>query len=476
MCGIVGVIGNLYKPHIDAFSDLLYIDTWRGQDSTGVMSFNKYTGEVSVLKKAIPGYDFIGLKHFDKVVSISSDVIIGHNRAATKGAITADNAHPFVHGPITGVHNGTLFANSKHALEGNEETFDTDSEAIFYALSKVPHTAEGVREVVSKLDGSYTLVWFDKRDYSVNFIRNAERPLHFTIAKDGASMIFASEAIMISAVTAKERRKIANTAYFEYGDIHSLATDTYVKKYISTKPAKKIIFQNENDWDVVVAGMAPEKKVPAVIHRPYGMRRIDTSGTSTNVLDIELEKKRKAVKEILDETSLRFYNKTYLNKIQKRSVRYANRPELLQQHQNTILNWEAKNDIYDIFHPSDKDGLDSKVLAKLSWKEIAEFKMIWNLFYLVQDVKDYNDGKLAKWYPDEPLKAKQNPIIINGEELSEFEWECHITEVACSYCNTTGATGAFEDFLVFKDGHHYLCPLCATDPNVQEQIPGNMLK
>ena len=48
--------------------------------------------------------------------------IIGHNRSATIGNITKDNAHPFRKGDLVGVHNGTI-----HSLK--QSNGSTDSEA-----------------------------------------------------------------------------------------------------------------------------------------------------------------------------------------------------------------------------------------------------------------------------------------------------------------------------------------------------------
>mgnify|MGYP001616630135 CR=1 FL=1 len=40
MCGLVGVAGNLFKKDTDAFTQLLFVDTLRGDHSTGVQSVN----------------------------------------------------------------------------------------------------------------------------------------------------------------------------------------------------------------------------------------------------------------------------------------------------------------------------------------------------------------------------------------------------------------------------------------------------
>lgn len=105
MCGIVGVIGDLGKDERNVLNQLIYADTFRGYDSTGLINiqFNKTQ---RTFKRAVDGPTFIEFKKTqDYMYGLGA---IAHNRWATKGKINIANAHPFTHGEFTGVHNGTL--------------------------------------------------------------------------------------------------------------------------------------------------------------------------------------------------------------------------------------------------------------------------------------------------------------------------------------------------------------------------------
>jgi len=190
MCGIVGVIGSYFKKEEEVFRDLLIIDSLRGEDSTGVIGIN-HQSKPSVFKKAVNAIDFLGFKKADSLIN-ASRILIGHNRFATKGKVNETNAHPFQYGDFTGVHNGTL---RNQSLLPDSKSFEVDSENIFYSFSKI-----GVDETIKKLDGAFTLVWFNEKEKTVSFVRNNERPLFYCYTEDQRSIYFASEAWMLAGI------------------------------------------------------------------------------------------------------------------------------------------------------------------------------------------------------------------------------------------------------------------------------------
>jgi len=117
----------------------------------------------------------------------SGSVLVGHNRKATKGEISDENAHPFNRGDIVLVHNGSLF---NHKQVANTEV---DSEAIADALNT--HDNGDLETVFGKLTGAYSCVWYDNRDQTLNFFRNGARPMY--LYRDTNRTLFASEAVMI---------------------------------------------------------------------------------------------------------------------------------------------------------------------------------------------------------------------------------------------------------------------------------------
>lgn len=176
MCGLVGFAGDLFLKDREVFKELLYHDVVRGKDSTGIAVCKG--GSFSILKQASPSYLFLqnNAKKIDSLVELTSKAILGHNRAATQGAVTDANAHPFIAGDLVGTHNGTLTVRSFNDLDPLKK-YDTDSEAIYQYMNKY-----GFQETFDKLDGAWALVWYDSNTEELNFIRNEKRPLFYALA------------------------------------------------------------------------------------------------------------------------------------------------------------------------------------------------------------------------------------------------------------------------------------------------------
>ena len=189
MCGIVGVAGDLQVVHENIFKELLIVDGLRGDHSTGVLQVQKKHNTWKVIKKAENPYTFSEDKDYNAIFRFQNRVLLGHNRYATKGAINDENAHPFKHGTIIGVHNGTI-GNPYSLKKGHE--FKVDSDALYYEIFK-----EGIEDVYKKVYGPMALVWWNDFDSSLNFVRNKERPLHYYISPDNKFIIWASEMEML---------------------------------------------------------------------------------------------------------------------------------------------------------------------------------------------------------------------------------------------------------------------------------------
>ena len=194
MCGIVAVFGKVGMIEEKVFCDLLQVDVLRGSDSTGVAAI-RLDGSAKVMKDTVLPTEFLMRGHVQKMFKQVNQAYIGHNRAATKGKVVAKNAHPFVAGHIIGVHNGTLI--SEKGLV-NAYAFETDSEAVFDHIRQ-----EGVADAWRNLDGAASLVWWDAKKKSFNFIRNIRRPLHFAYTTDHTTLFVASEPWMIEGCVAR---------------------------------------------------------------------------------------------------------------------------------------------------------------------------------------------------------------------------------------------------------------------------------
>lgn len=196
MCGIVGIINGEASRKTDfsypkLLEQAMQCNSLRGDDSTGVVQLDGK--KLYVHKKAVPGWDFA---KDDKVSGFlrdadTSNFTLVHNRAATAGLITDEQAHPFTltnadGKMLIGVHNGTL--------QGwDSKAYGVDSE---WALAQI---AERGNEAFADFNGAFAFVWYDQSMAGVlNMARNAERPMYVGYIKDSKRAIFGSEPDMLA--------------------------------------------------------------------------------------------------------------------------------------------------------------------------------------------------------------------------------------------------------------------------------------
>ncbi len=211
ICGIIGAAGDLNAKHEQAMRTLLILDSLRGEDSTGIVCVPKFNNGVKVAKQTGDPFQLFDHKTYDKAMLGTQRAIIGHNRYATTGVISRNNAHPFEHETCVGVHNGTLKTKYLLADPGN---YQVDSDNIYHHIDK-----HGLHDALKYMDGAWALVWWDKEVDSINFLRNKERPLMMCWSKDAKCLFWASESWMLRV--ALGRHGIEHQEVFEMeSDIH----------------------------------------------------------------------------------------------------------------------------------------------------------------------------------------------------------------------------------------------------------------
>ncbi len=268
MCGLVGIVtkgqGGFTKEQVDIFDNLLYLDALRGMDSTGVFLVNR-DGEMNLAKEASAAHDFRKDKEYKSLLNQAYQrgrAMIGHNRAATKGTIIDENAHPFVvDDRITLCHNGTLWGDHRKLAN-----VDVDSHAIAHVIHD---NGDDVEKALQQVNGAFALIWHDFKNNTLNFIRNTQRPLHFVEVPSG--WIWASEANMLEWIITRHGLKpIKPVALLEEGvltkfdfsnntwkvDSHKITLTTPVTTYTGYPSGKSHPYANgyfgEDDNDAYV--------------------------------------------------------------------------------------------------------------------------------------------------------------------------------------------------------------------------------
>lgn len=198
MCGIAGVANSMYGTSTDRFvRDALVAGMLRGMDSTGIMQVDR-NGKIYYVKEAVEGLFFLGNKVARQFIddTCKSAITVTHTRAATQGKVNDDNAHPFVAHkgnaePLVGVHNGSL--TPAWRTKPGAKDFEVDSQ---WALA---HIAARGPEAFKDINGPFAFVWAEADKKGKLFMaRNSQRPMHILFTEDRKSMLFASEAGMLS--------------------------------------------------------------------------------------------------------------------------------------------------------------------------------------------------------------------------------------------------------------------------------------
>ncbi len=235
MCGIVGYIGN--RRAVDFLLEGLSKLEYRGYDSAGIAIYdgNRIRVEKSVGRLA-------ALR--DK---ISEDMPegtlgIGHTRWATHGRPSDRNSHP--HTDCTGdfvvVHNGIIenYLSLKEELIelGHEFKSETDTEVVAHLLEEVYNGdfEASVREVLHRIEGSYSLVFMSKKQPDLLICTKQDNPLVIGLG-EGENFI----ASDIPAIIQRTRR----TFIMNDGEVAVVKKDSIAVTNRQGEPINKKVFQ-----------------------------------------------------------------------------------------------------------------------------------------------------------------------------------------------------------------------------------------
>lgn len=204
MCGLVGVAiksrSGFMMGDTGLFHDMLYMDTLRGWDSTGIASFHN-NGEMRMMKDVGPAVLLQATKEYDELIVDAKKngvVLLGHNRKSTVGKTSEDTAHPFhIDNRYLFMHNGTLRNHEKIAKT------EVDSEALGILLTGCEGDPGKMETALEQVEGAYACVWLDQELEKLYMLRNKERPLY--ILKGTYGIAYASEWGMLVAAAQRNR-------------------------------------------------------------------------------------------------------------------------------------------------------------------------------------------------------------------------------------------------------------------------------
>ncbi|MCI6301445.1 MAG: glutamine--fructose-6-phosphate transaminase (isomerizing) [Megasphaera elsdenii] len=243
MCGIVGYIGD--REVADFLMDGLAKLEYRGYDSAGIAVY--HDGAIAVRKKA---GRLVNLAEAVKAHPVVGTVGIGHTRWATHGGPSDVNAHPHTDekGDFAIVHNGIIenYMELKEELlkKGYHFKSETDTEVVAHLCADMydGDFTSTVRKVLSRLRGSYSLVFMCKFEPDKIICSKKDNPLIVGLGQ-GENYI-ASDIPAILSYTRK-------TYIMNDGEIAIVMKDNVWVTDLEGKPISKKVF--EVNWDAEAA-------------------------------------------------------------------------------------------------------------------------------------------------------------------------------------------------------------------------------
>lgn len=461
MCGLVGAIGDLFVDDKKVFDYMLKLDVVRGPHSTGVARIPNKERDKPELIKAVGTYWDLVKDHRDAYYNSEKNhqhiageycALMGHNRWATVGAITDQNAHPFVTGTIVGAQNGTLPSHWREKLEDYKD-YGTDSEALFHNIDLY-----GVENVIPHLDGAWALTWYDIELDTFNILRNKERPLYFAWKKNGRVMFYASEAWMIYAAADHHKVDLQDDLVYEVNK------DTHY----SWELGDRLKFGKEAQREAPLKGFQHK---PVVISKPvdYNTYYNSRNDNSTN--------SAAASANVFSNASPTRTAKFWHEKVGMFKEFTVSTAICTDEQKKRYIRGHTVDSFAEIrIYPSDKVD----VFAKLGDKDVctyaAKIKRVKTKgigFYILIDVDTimvatYNSAHYRKLDEalDEaiPFDEDDDKLRIMGQEVTEKEYKNALSN-GCCWCSNVPDISKYNQ-IKWLSKNDYLCDDCSSNPDV----------
>ena len=243
MCGIVGYVGD--KEAASFLLEGLAKLEYRGYDSAGIAVFDgakigveKSVGRLAALRDKLKGHELKGTMG------------IGHTRWATHGRPSDKNSHPHTDcsGDFVVVHNGIIenYLSLKEELieKGHNFKSETDTEVVAHLIEEVYNGdfVASVREVLRRVEGSYSLVFMSSKHPGTLIATKQDNPLVIGVG-EGENFI----ASDIPAIIQRTRR----TYILNDGELAVITKDSIKISNRQGEPVTMKIF--EVNWNAEAA-------------------------------------------------------------------------------------------------------------------------------------------------------------------------------------------------------------------------------
>lgn len=494
MCGLVGVIGDMFEADKKMFNYMLQLDTSRGPHSTGIAripNHNRADKIVIVKDTGTPwdlykkkGNQFFNNEKTWNTISGDYAVLMGHNRWATVGKVTAENAHPFDCDNIIGAQNGTLTTFSQKDLVDHEH-FETDSEALFHNFD-----VKGVDATMPLVDGAWALTWYNIADDTFNLLRNKERPLYFAWKKNGKTMYYASEFFMIYAAAEKFNIELENdTVYelpvdtlytFKMGNLFTFNKDRLTKREMKGHQWVRPKVTYNEQWKASNTNTSFVTKSASESANVFAQGNKEKDGSNTVVPFL------KELQSTVWEKDHPYNSASYWHgQIGKFVEFYLEDGIYVDEQRKTFIKGRTVNGnktirIYDSTKNDVKAVLGDKDIITFAAK-VKRVKTPGSGMYLLIDTDDISDvmrrtdlrAGMQKKEIDDALPFdnlfKDGVLpMVRGKTVTPEEYEKAVN-CGCAWCSAVPSLEESPD-LVWLTNDAFLCSDCKTNPDVMQFV------
>ena len=421
MCGLVGVAGKSNGEIDNMFRILLTLDVVRGEHSTGVLLVDS-NGDSAIHKVVGHPYNLFDSRAYHQDLAYCTNVVMGHNRWASKGAINRMNAHPFEHGHLIGAHNGTL--TTQYLLDDNKE-YDVDSDNLFHHME-----LNGVNDTCKLLGGAFALTWYDSKEETINFVRNEKRPFFYAYSKDKKNIMWASEKWMLTVASEKSGVKMGNIMELPLYKHHSLL--------IPCMAGENYPELGKMDVVEVEAYVPPKKQELSVVRSTCGGNKSTTlTATYFSLLNTWVD------------FTVIGTHPMYKHMVEVHVIGHPDIKARVICKKTSPVHKEMLLNVGVCF-----TGKVWRVSQNSSWSISINPKTVVETYF--EDV-------------EEDIPEGEYPVGFPVEMKSLAEWR-EAVQKGCSWCSDVPQNGEEAKHLVWYSADEHVCPHCAGDIDIKRYL------